>query len=251
MPAEYRSLVGSYFEQTVADAYEVYERELVRFNAMDFDDLLVAGRQPARAVPGGARALPDDVSPDSRRRVPGQRTTLNNWLRLLAASRAQPCVVGDDAQSITASAAPTIATSSTSSATFPDAHIVKLEQNFRSTQTILSAANAVIGKTATRCARTSGPRLARAIRSRSSALPTARRGALHPGGIGTARRGGRLARGDRGLLPTNGSVTSARGRAGTGEVPYQVIGRHEVLRASRGQGCNGLPGAARKPPGSR
>src|ERR1700723_134994 len=42
--AEYRSIVSSYFEQTVADAYELYERELVRFNAMDFDDLL------ARAV---------------------------------------------------------------------------------------------------------------------------------------------------------------------------------------------------------
>src|ERR1039457_5958644 len=39
--AEYRSMVGSYFEQTVADAYELYERELLRFNAMDFDDLLV------------------------------------------------------------------------------------------------------------------------------------------------------------------------------------------------------------------
>src|SRR4051794_23133352 len=39
--AAYRELVGSYFEQTVADAFEVYERELHRMNAMDFDDLLV------------------------------------------------------------------------------------------------------------------------------------------------------------------------------------------------------------------
>src|SRR4051812_30642561 len=37
----YRQLVGSYFEQTVADAFEMYERELLRMNAMDFDDLLV------------------------------------------------------------------------------------------------------------------------------------------------------------------------------------------------------------------
>src|SRR4051794_17709527 len=37
----YRQLVGSFFEQTVADAYEVYEREIDRMNAMDFDDLLV------------------------------------------------------------------------------------------------------------------------------------------------------------------------------------------------------------------
>ena len=38
---DYRQLVGSYFEQTVADVYEQYERELHRMNAMDFDDLLV------------------------------------------------------------------------------------------------------------------------------------------------------------------------------------------------------------------
>src|SRR5262249_41341566 len=37
----YRQLVGSFFEQTVADAYELYEREIHRMNAMDFDDLLV------------------------------------------------------------------------------------------------------------------------------------------------------------------------------------------------------------------
>src|SRR6059058_4504106 len=39
--AAYRELVGSYFEQTVADVFELYERELHRMNAMDFDDLLV------------------------------------------------------------------------------------------------------------------------------------------------------------------------------------------------------------------
>ncbi|MGZ8635186.1 MAG: UvrD-helicase domain-containing protein, partial [Solirubrobacteraceae bacterium] len=38
---DYRQLVGSYFEQTVADVYEEYERQLHRRNAMDFDDLLV------------------------------------------------------------------------------------------------------------------------------------------------------------------------------------------------------------------
>src|SRR6476620_10375142 len=41
MAEDYRQLVGSFFEQTVADAYEIYEREIHRMNAMDFDDLLV------------------------------------------------------------------------------------------------------------------------------------------------------------------------------------------------------------------
>jgi superfamily I DNA/RNA helicase len=41
MAEDYRKLVGSFFEQTVADAYDLYEREIHRMNAMDFDDLLV------------------------------------------------------------------------------------------------------------------------------------------------------------------------------------------------------------------
>ena len=70
---DYRQLVGSYFEQTVADVYEQYERELHRMNAMDFDDLLVRSRQPARALPGGPRPLRGRLPLDPRRRVPGHQ----------------------------------------------------------------------------------------------------------------------------------------------------------------------------------
>ena len=76
--AEYRAMVGSYFEQTVADAYELYEREL---RALQRDGLrrpARARRQPARAVPRGARALPGRPSAtcsSTSTRTPTTRST--------------------------------------------------------------------------------------------------------------------------------------------------------------------------------
>jgi DNA helicase II / ATP-dependent DNA helicase PcrA len=142
--AAYRSMVDSYFEQTVADAFELYERELVRFNAMDFDDLL------ARAV----NVL--ELFPEVRERyqqafqyvlVDEYQDTNHaqyRWLTLLAGERRNLAVVGDDAQSVYGFRGADIRNILDFGQDFPDAHVVKLEQNYRSTQTILSAANAVI-----------------------------------------------------------------------------------------------------------
>jgi len=142
--AEYRSMVGSYFEQTVADSYELYERELMRFNAMDFDDLLV------RAV--NVLELFSEVRgryQDAFRHVLVDEYQDTNhaqyrWLTLLAGERRNLAVVGDDAQSVYGFRGADIRNILDFGQDFPDAHIVKLEQNYRSTQTILSAANAVI-----------------------------------------------------------------------------------------------------------
>ena len=144
--AEYRSLVGSYFEQTVADAYEVYERELVRFNAMDFDDLLVRAvnllelfpEVRARYQTTFRQILVDEYQDTNHAQY--------TWLRLLAGERRNLAVVGDDAQSIYGFRGADIRNILDFERDFPDAHIVKLEQNYRSTQTILSAANAVIAQ---------------------------------------------------------------------------------------------------------
>ena len=95
---DYRQLVGSFFEQTVADVYEAYERELHRANAMDFDDLLVPRGQPARALPGGPRPLHERVPLDPRRRVPGHQP---RPVPLAPAARSEHrnlAVVGDDDQ---------------------------------------------------------------------------------------------------------------------------------------------------------
>jgi DNA helicase II / ATP-dependent DNA helicase PcrA len=140
----YGKVVGSYFEQTVADAYRAYERELHRMNAMDFDDLLV------RAV--DLLQLFDEVR---ERYATGFRDVLVDeyqdtnhaqyrWLQLLASEHRNLMVVGDPDQSIYGFRSADIRNILEFEDDYADAHVVKLEQNYRSTQTILDAANAVI-----------------------------------------------------------------------------------------------------------
>jgi DNA helicase-2/ATP-dependent DNA helicase PcrA len=148
----YAQLVGSYFEQTVADVYRSYERELHRANAMDFDDLLVRAVNVLELFPevreryatGFRHVLVDEYQDTNHAQY--------RWLALLAGGGAGDddsghrnlMVVGDDAQSIYGFRGADITNLLEFEDTFPDAHVVKLEQNYRSTQTILDAANAVI-----------------------------------------------------------------------------------------------------------
>jgi DNA helicase-2/ATP-dependent DNA helicase PcrA len=140
----YAQTVGSYFEQTVADVYREYERQLLRMNAMDFDDLLV------RAV--DLLQLFDEVregyANTFRQILVDEYQDTNHaqyrWLQLLSSEHRNLMVVGDDAQSIYGFRSADIRNILNFTDDFPDAHVVKLEQNYRSTQTILDAANAVI-----------------------------------------------------------------------------------------------------------
>jgi DNA helicase II / ATP-dependent DNA helicase PcrA len=142
--AEYRGMVGSYFEQTVADAYELYERELMRCNAMDFDDLLV------RTV--NALELFEEVRERWRRTfrhvlVDEYQDTNHaqyRLLQLLTSEHGNLMVVGDEDQSIYGFRHADIRNILDFERDFPEADVIKLEQNYRSTQTILSAANAVV-----------------------------------------------------------------------------------------------------------
>ena len=140
----YGQLVGSYFEQTVADAYRLYERDLHRMNAMDFDDLLVNAVNVLQLF----QEVRDRYSTAFRHVLVDEYQDTNavqyRWLQLLASEHRNLAVVGDDAQSIYGFRGADIQNILSFEDTFPDAHVVKLEQNYRSTQTILSAANAVI-----------------------------------------------------------------------------------------------------------
>ena len=145
--------------------------------------------------------------------------------------------------------APTSATSSTSSATSPSAEVVKLEQNYRSTQTILSAANAVVARQ---------PRAARASaldRDRGRRAGAARRARRRARGGALRRRRDRAPRDEedvrrerrRGLLPDQRAEPGARGHAGPLRGPLPGDRRHQVLRAGRDQGRARLPQPARQP----
>ena len=98
---------------------------------------------------------------------------------------------------------------------YPDAHVVQLEQNYRSTQTILDAANAVDrATTAGRWSSTCGPTSGRAIRSACGSWPTSTREARFvTAEIERHGRRGRRARRDRRLLPHERAVAGARGHA--------------------------------------
>jgi DNA helicase-2/ATP-dependent DNA helicase PcrA len=140
----YAQMVGSFFEQTVADVYRSYERELHRMNAMDFDDLLVRAVNVLELFPevreryaGSFRHVLVDEYQDTNH-------VQYRWLQLLAGAHRNLMVVGDDAQSIYGFRGADISNILEFEDAFPDAHVVKLEQNYRSTQTILDAANAVI-----------------------------------------------------------------------------------------------------------
>jgi DNA helicase-2/ATP-dependent DNA helicase PcrA len=140
----YAQAQGSLFEEVVAEVYVLYERRMVEANAMDFDDLLV------RTV--NVMELHEDVRDRWRRAfryvlVDEYQDTNHaqyRLLQLLASEHGNLMVVGDEDQSIYGFRHADIRNILDFERDFPEAEVVKLEQNYRSTQTILSAANAVV-----------------------------------------------------------------------------------------------------------
>jgi DNA helicase-2/ATP-dependent DNA helicase PcrA len=140
----YNESAQNEFEEIVAEAFPLYEKRMREANAMDFDDLLV------RTV----NAM--ELFPEVRERW--QRTFRHvlvdeyqdtnhaqyRLLQLLAGEHRNLMVVGDDAQSVYGFRHADVRNILDFEKDFEDSEVVKLEQNYRSTQTILSAANAVI-----------------------------------------------------------------------------------------------------------
>jgi DNA helicase II / ATP-dependent DNA helicase PcrA len=95
---EYGKMVGSYFEQTVAEVFREYERELIRMNAMDFDDLLVRAVNVLELFP----EVRDRYGSAFRHILVDEYQDTNHaqfrWLELLTTQHRNLAVVGDDAQ---------------------------------------------------------------------------------------------------------------------------------------------------------
>jgi DNA helicase-2/ATP-dependent DNA helicase PcrA len=140
----YNEAAHGEFEEIVAEAFPLYEKRMREANAMDFDDLLV------RTV--NVIELFDDVRERWRRTfrhvlVDEYQDTNHaqyRLLQLLASEHGNLMVVGDEDQSIYGFRHADVSNILDFDRDFPGAEIVKLEQNYRSTQTILSAANAVV-----------------------------------------------------------------------------------------------------------
>ena len=141
---------GDPVRRRVSEIYKLYEERLRNANAMDFDDLLVNAVLLLRADEGVLssyqrrfRFLLVDEFQDTN-------GVQNELVTMLAREHRNICVVGDSDQSIYRFRAADVRNILQFAERFPDATTVLLEQNFRSTQTILDAANAVIEKNLSR-----------------------------------------------------------------------------------------------------
>src|SRR5271157_5375064 len=130
--------------ERVAHIYEVYKQELAKSNALDFDDLLLYAVRVLKAS-GETREcynrryrhlLVDEYQDTNRPQY--------ELMRMLTGSEHNVCAVGDEDQSIYSWRGADIRNILEFEQDFPEARIIRLEQNYRSTQTILQAASAVV-----------------------------------------------------------------------------------------------------------
>ncbi len=145
-PEKYEARAAGFFEQTVAGIYKLYNQALQRANALDFDDILFfANRlfEQRKEVLEKYQERFLHVLVDEYQDV---NLAQYNIVHMIAGKHRNIVVVGDDDQSIYAWRGADVSLILRFGSDYPDAKIVKLEQNYRSTQTILSAANEVIKK---------------------------------------------------------------------------------------------------------
>ncbi len=135
---------GDFYLEKVARVYEEYQRELKRNKAFDFDDLIVKTVELFRHDPEILERFQERFRYISVDEYQDTNTAQFVFVSLLAAKYHNICVVGDDDQSIYKFRGANIENILQFEKVFPDAKVIRLEQNYRSTQNILNAANAVI-----------------------------------------------------------------------------------------------------------
>ena len=202
-----------------------------------------SSRRSATATPNSFRWVMVDEYQDTNH-------VQYRWLQLLTSEHRNLAVVGDDAQSIYGFRGADIKNILNFQDDYPDAHVVKLEQNYRSTQTILDAANGVIANNRGQMAKHLWTDVGEGdpVRVREMAdehaearWVTAEIERLVDEGV--------VALGDRGLLPDERAVAGARGHAGARADRLPGDRRHEVLRAGGDQGRGQLPHVPGQPAG--
>ncbi len=143
-PEEYAAKASTIFERRIADVYREYQVRLQRAGALDFDDILTLTVKLFREHPDVLahyqerfeHVLVDEYQDTNRAQ--------NEIVLMLGKAHHNVCVVGDSDQSIYRFRAADIRNILEFEQAFPDVTVITLEQNYRSTQTILDAANAVI-----------------------------------------------------------------------------------------------------------
>ncbi len=155
-PQDYVNAVSNQFEQVVADVYSIYQQRLARANAMDFDDLILKTVEVLQRFPEAKarfrsrfrHVLVDEYQDTNHAQYILVKELVGNDGEGIPP--AELCVVGDADQSIYGFRGATIRNILQFEVDYPNATTVLLEQNYRSTQNILTAANAVITKNVSR-----------------------------------------------------------------------------------------------------
>jgi DNA helicase-2/ATP-dependent DNA helicase PcrA len=132
------------FQRRIADVYVQYQQRLLAANALDFDDLLMVTANLLQACDDVRQIYQDRFSHILVDEFQDTNRAQNEIIQLLGQVHGNVCVVGDSDQSVYKWRGADIRNILDFERAFPTATTIVLEQNFRSTQTILSAANAVI-----------------------------------------------------------------------------------------------------------
>ncbi len=144
-PIEFEmSAQGDYLKTKIATAYTEYQSVLRSNNALDFDDLIVKTVELFKSCPDVLENYQNRFQYIMVDEYQDTNTAQFEFIRLLASKNRNLCVVGDDDQSIYKFRGANIRNILDFEQVYPDATVIKLEQNYRSTQNVLDAANAVI-----------------------------------------------------------------------------------------------------------
>lgn len=149
-PEAFAQQAGDFFEQKTAEIYAMYQKYLLANNALDFDDLLMVAvelLEQSKEVREKYQERFRYILVDEYQDTNGAQYRLT---KILAAKYRNLCVVGDADQSIYGWRGADIRNIMDFEKDYPEAAVIKLEQNYRSTQNILAAANAVIANNANR-----------------------------------------------------------------------------------------------------
>lgn len=143
-PEEYNRKAADFWSNAVAEVYRLYQQKLRANNGMDFDDLIMTTVRIFKDFP----AILDKYQEKFRYILVDEYQDTNHaqykLINLLATKYHNLCVVGDDDQSIYSFRSADIRNILEFERDFPEVKVIKLEQNYRSTQNILSTANAII-----------------------------------------------------------------------------------------------------------
>lgn len=144
-PEEYEiNVMGDFSKRKIALAYKEYQKELKKNNALDFDDLIMKTVELFQACPDVLEYFQERFKYIMVDEYQDTNTAQFKFVSLLAGKYRNLCVVGDDDQSIYKFRGANIKNILGFEHVFADAKVVRLEQNYRSTQNILNAANQVI-----------------------------------------------------------------------------------------------------------